>query len=216
MRKIIDVRFRPPIGTFLKMTMFKDKNRTSAMTRAMGMEMCPSVREDSMALLINEMDRIGNYRCCVSGSKRGIDPAWGWIENDEVFAMINQYPDRFIGVGAIDATVERSALEDVDRSIRHYGFKAIVIEPGTHKEPMYADDRRLYPIYAKCEELKVPVPDSGRRQRGTRYELFGSDPCGACGCGHAEAQAGRSARGLALGNTDPPYRLSQTEPLSVG
>jgi len=157
MTKIIDVRFRPPLGTFLNMTMFKDKGRTLVMTKAMGMEMPPSVQKDSMELLIEEMERVGNYRCCVSGSKRGIDPAWGWIENDEVFQMINRYPDRFIGVGAIDVTIEESALEDVDRCIRNYGFKAIVLEPGTHKEPMYADDRRLYPIYAKCEELGVPI-----------------------------------------------------------
>jgi len=55
MRKIIDVRFRPPLGSFLNMTMYKDKERSSAMTNAMGMEMSPSVSKESMELLIEEM-----------------------------------------------------------------------------------------------------------------------------------------------------------------
>lgn len=157
MRKIIDVRFRPPLGSFLNMTMYKNKERSSGMTKAMGMEMAPSVLKESMDLLIKEMDSIGNYRGCVSGIKRGVDRAWGWIENEEIYEMVKKYPDRFIGVGAIDATNRSKALEDVERCIRQFGFKAIVIEPGTHKDGMYADDRRLYPVYEKCIELGVPV-----------------------------------------------------------
>lgn len=157
MRNIIDVRFRPPLGTFLGMTMYKDKERSSRMIRAMGMEICPAVLKESMELLIQEMKSLGRYRCCVSGSKRGVDRAWGWIENDEVFDVIQSYPDWFIGIGAIDATNTGDALADVERCITQFGFKAIVIEPGTHKEAMYADDRRLYPVYEKCIELGVPV-----------------------------------------------------------
>lgn len=157
MRKIIDVRFRPPLGSFLNMTMYKNKERSSGMTKAMGMEMSPSVLKESMELLIKEMESLGNYRCCISGSKRGVDLAWGWIENDEVYEMVKQYPDWFLGIGTIDATDTIKALEDVDKCINQFGFKAIVIEPGTHKEGMYSDDLRLYPIYEKCVELGVPV-----------------------------------------------------------
>lgn len=157
MRNIIDVRLRPPLGTFLKMTMYLNKERSTRMIRAMGMEMCPAALKESMELLIREMSSLGKYRCCVSGSKRGVDRAWGWIENDEVSEMVKSYPDWFIGIGAIDATNRSEALEDVEKCITEYGFKAIVMEPGTHKEAMYADDRRLYPIYEKCVELGVPV-----------------------------------------------------------
>lgn len=157
MQKVIDVRFRPPLGTFLKMTMFKDKERTAAMTRAMGMEMPPSVREGSLELLLQEMAGVGDYRGCISGSKRGIDRDWGWIENDEVKGMVDRHPDRFYGIAAVDGTVEKAALMDIDRSIGEFGFKAVVVEPGTHATPMYADDRRLYPLYERCIELGVPV-----------------------------------------------------------
>jgi predicted TIM-barrel fold metal-dependent hydrolase len=157
MRRIIDVRFRPPLGSFLRSTMYKDKSRTAKMTAAMGMEMAPSTIQESMELLAAEMDGLGNYVGCVSGSKRGIDRAWGWIENQDVFEMVQQYPDRFLGVGTLDASDTGAALEDLEACVSRFRFKAIAIEPGTHRENMYADDRRLYPIYERCVELGVPV-----------------------------------------------------------
>lgn len=157
MAKVIDIRCRPPIGTFLKMAMYANKARSAEMAKAKGLELAPSMMHDSMELFFQEMDSIGDYLACVSGLKRGIDLKWGWIENDEVYDIVRRYPKRMIGIGSIDATNRRQALDDVDRCINEYGFKAIVIEPGTHKDPMYADDRRLYPIYSKCADLDVPL-----------------------------------------------------------
>lgn len=37
------------------------------------------------------------------------------------------------------------------------GLKGINLEPGSYPEAMYADDRRLYPIYAYCEDKGIPV-----------------------------------------------------------
>jgi predicted TIM-barrel fold metal-dependent hydrolase len=155
--KILDVRFRPPLGSFLGMTMYTHKDRSARMIQPMGLELAPSMLQNSMEMLIEEMDSIGEYRGCVSGMKRGVDSAWGWIENDEIYDIVKQYPDRLIGVGSIDATDRAQALADVERCIVEYGFKAIAMEPGNHKVGMYADDRRLYPIYSKCVELDVPV-----------------------------------------------------------
>jgi len=157
MLKVIDVRFRPPLGSFLKMTMYRNKERTARMVQAMGLEMAPSTEKESMDLLIQEMDSIGRYIGCVAALKRGVDPAWGWIENQEVYEMVQQFPERLVGFGTVDSNDGQKALEDVDRCINEYGFKAIIIEPGTQTIPMYADDRRLYPIYARCAALGVPV-----------------------------------------------------------
>jgi len=157
MQKIIDVRMRPPVGSFLKMTMYRNKERTARMVKAMGLELAPSTEKESMNLLIEEMNSIGNYIGCVSALKRGVDPAWGWIENKEVYEIIKQFPERLIGFGSVDADDRHKALDDVDRCINEYGFKAIIIEPGTQKTPMYADDRRLYPIYSRCAALGVPL-----------------------------------------------------------
>lgn len=157
MVKVIDIRFRPPLGTFLKMAMYENKARSAEMAKAKGLELAPSMLKDSMELLVQEMDSIGSYVGCVSGLKRGVDLKWGWIENDEVYEIVKKYPMRLVGVGAIDASERRKALDDVDRCINEYGFRAVVIEPGNHEMAMYADDRHLYPIYSKCADMGIPV-----------------------------------------------------------
>jgi len=139
------------------MAMYENKARSSEMAKAKGLELAPSMQQESIDLFFKEMDSIGDYTACVSGLKRGCDLKWGWIENDEVYEIVKKYPKRFVGVGCIDATNRRQALDDVDRCINEYGFKAIVIEPGTHAVGMYADDRRLYPIYSKCADMGIPV-----------------------------------------------------------
>ena len=156
MQKIIDIRFRPPIGTFLQMAMFKNTERTASMARAAGIKLAPSVEKRSLDLLIQEMDSLGKYIGFVEGLKRG-DRAWGWIENDEIDEIVKKYPERFIGIGGIDGGDRGKALEDIDRCIQEFGFKGIAMEPTNHKEPMRADDRRLYPLYSKCADLGIPV-----------------------------------------------------------
>ncbi len=155
MRKIIDIRLRPPVGGFLKNSMYKDKERTAQLGREF--DLPPSVLKESMELLIEEMNSLGNYIGCVTGIKRGNDPVWGWIENKELYDIAKKYPGKFLGIGAIDASDRRKALDDVEQCVNEYGFKAIIIEPGFHKTPMYADDRRLYPVYSKCADMGIPV-----------------------------------------------------------
>jgi predicted TIM-barrel fold metal-dependent hydrolase len=86
-----------------------------------------------------------------------VDPAWGWIENEEIYQIVKKFPDNLIGFGTVDASDGHQALDDLDLCVGEYGFKAIVIEPGTQRAPMYADDQRLYPVYSKCAQMGVPL-----------------------------------------------------------
>lgn len=47
-------------------------------------------------------------------------------------------------------------MRQIDEAIA-LGLKGINLEPGAYPQPLYADDRRLYPIYAYCEDKKIPV-----------------------------------------------------------
>jgi predicted TIM-barrel fold metal-dependent hydrolase len=155
MKKIIDIRLRPPVGSFLKNAMFRDKERTAQMGK--DFKLAPSVLKESMDLLIEEMESLGNYIGCIIGYKRGADPVSGWVDNREVYEIVQKYPGRFLGIGGIDLSSRRKALDDVEQCVNEYGFKAINLEPGFHKIPMYYDDRRLYPIYSKCADLGLHV-----------------------------------------------------------
>ena len=84
--------------------------------------------------------------------------------------IIKAYPDRFVGAASIDPTNRTTACAQISAAIKA-GFRAINIEPGSYPVPMMVDDRRLYPIYAHCEDVGVPGDHHGRRQRRSGFEL---------------------------------------------
>jgi PAS domain-containing protein len=49
--------------------------------------------------------------------------------------------------------IEFVKKEDRERAVKDLGFAGVNVEPGFADVPMYADDPKIYPVYAKCEEL---------------------------------------------------------------
>ncbi|MEQ1774286.1 MAG: amidohydrolase family protein, partial [Burkholderiales bacterium] len=76
--------------------------------------------------------------------------------NQDVADIVKAYPGRFVGVGSLDPSNRRNAIRQIDEALA-LGLKGINLEPGGYALPMYADDRRLYPIYAYCEDKNIPV-----------------------------------------------------------
>jgi predicted TIM-barrel fold metal-dependent hydrolase len=150
---IIDFRLRPPAAGFLNMALFTEVERRDGVTRIHGFEPAPSVRQKSMALLIQEMDSAGVTTGLVIGRNSG---RYGSISNDDVLGIVKAHPGRFLGAASIDPTDRRKACRQIEDAIKN-DFRAINIEPGSYPLPMMVDDRRLYPIYAQCEDSGVPV-----------------------------------------------------------
>lgn len=150
---IIDFRLRPPMGGFLDTLMYSAGERRDGFTRTVGFEPSPAAQKQSMELLLAEMDQAGVARGVVVGRLAG---TLGSVSNADVQRIVAEHPDRFIGAASIDPTSRREACDTITSAVKS-GFKLINIEPGSYPVPMYADDRRLYPIYAHCEDLQVPV-----------------------------------------------------------
>ncbi|MFS8975221.1 amidohydrolase family protein [Cupriavidus necator] len=150
---IIDFRLRPPLGGFLDTLMYSAGERRDGFTRTVGFEPSPAAQQQSMDLLMQEMDQAGVDKGVVVGRLAG---TLGSVTNADVRQIVRDYPGRFIGAASIDPTNRVRACETITAAVNS-GFRAINIEPGSYPVPMYADDRRLYPIYAHCEDLKVPV-----------------------------------------------------------
>lgn len=150
---VIDFRLRPPLAGFLKMALFVENERRDWTTRVHGFEPAPSAREKSMPLLLAEMDRAGVSVGVVIGRNSG---RYGSISNEDVADIVKTYPGRFVGAASIDPTNRKAACEQI-RNAAKAGFRAINIEPGSYPLPMMSDDRRLYPIYAQCEDVGLPV-----------------------------------------------------------
>ncbi len=70
--------------------------------------------------------------------------------------LVKQYPDRYVGGISIDPKTDlMPSVREVERAVREFGIRVILLRP--FASMMYADDRRLYAVYAKCAELKAVV-----------------------------------------------------------
>ena len=165
---IIDFRLRPPLKGFLDLIMYANAERRDAATRRHGMEPARSAQEQSMDLLLAEMDEAGVTIGVVMGRYSGV---YGSVTNQDVADIVSMHPGRFVGVGSIDPSNRRKALRQIDEALA-LGLKGINLEPGAYPTPLYPDDRRLYPIYALLRRPRHSCRDDGGRQRGTGYHVY--------------------------------------------
>lgn len=150
---VFDFRIRPPFGGFLDTAMYWEAERRDRYTRSLGFEPAPSATAQSIDLLIEEMDSAGVTGGLVVGRHAG---ALGSVSNEDVTDICAAYPDRFFGAASIDPSDRRKAVRQIEQA-QAVGMKVINIEPGAYPAPLKADDRRLYPIYAHCEDARLPI-----------------------------------------------------------
>lgn len=150
---VIDFRVRPPLGGFLDMILYTDAARRDRITRMHGFEPAPSATARSMDLMLAEMDAAGVTTALLPAR---LSERLGSVSNEDVADVVARYPGRFVGAGAVDPTNRRRAQETIAAAVRA-GMRAINFEPGSYAQPLHVDDRRLYPLYATCDDLGVPI-----------------------------------------------------------
>jgi 2,3-dihydroxybenzoate decarboxylase len=75
--------------------------------------------------------------------------------NDVVYETIRQYPDRFYGFGLLAMQDPAAAVQELERCVKELGFVGIMLHGATNFS--YYDEPQYYPIWAKLEELGVPL-----------------------------------------------------------
>ena len=110
-----------------------------------------------------------------AGVNQGLLCAWRGpegtlIENRDVAAAIERFPERFAGVAAVDLSNPVDAIRELRRCVRDFGFRALRVLPWLWGLP--PDDRLYYPLYCECVELSIPFCT----QVGHAGPLRASDP----------------------------------------
>ena len=77
-----------------------------------------------------------------------------WPE-ERVLPALEKAPDRFVGAVGYNPFRIADSLARVDRFVRDHGFGYVYFHPMTFG--IAPNDRRCYPLYAKCVELGIPV-----------------------------------------------------------
>lgn len=85
----------------------------------------------------------------------GVDSAYWYISNDWVAQQVKQHPDKLIGCAAVNPEKGMKAIYELERAVKELGLKGVLILPYTIRKPI--NDKIMYPFFAKCCELNVPV-----------------------------------------------------------
>jgi hypothetical protein len=140
---VIDAWMQHPTPRFLAHDMFESLRRWS------GTEI--PVEDLPLELTVAAMEQ--------GSVERGLISAWygpdgPLITNDEVASFIARYPDRFVGVASVDLRQPVAAVRELRRAVHDLGFRALRIVPWLWGLP--PNDRRYYPLYTECVELRIP------------------------------------------------------------
>jgi predicted TIM-barrel fold metal-dependent hydrolase len=111
----------------------------------------------SLDEMLRRMDASRTERSFLIASKSGRKglPGSARIPYKLVADAVNKHPDRFSGLAGIDPTEGMAGVRELERAVRDYGFIGAHFYP--HWYEMAPDHARVYPFYAKCVELDIPI-----------------------------------------------------------
>ena len=84
-----------------------------------------------------------------------VDSKYWHIPNDWVAKQVREHPDKLIGCAAVNPENGMKAIYELERSVKELGLKGVLIVPYLIRKPI--NHKIIYPFYAKCCELDVPV-----------------------------------------------------------
>ena len=98
-------------------------------------------------VLLSEMDRWGIERAMVDvgfGNQVGVD-------------AVKNHPDRLFGACGVDPNKGMEGVRELQQAYEEIGIKAASAFPAGLNPPVPINDKRFYPLYAKCVELDIPI-----------------------------------------------------------
>jgi len=99
--------------------------------------------------------------------------------NSAIAKVLNRYPDKFIGVAPVPLQDPQRAIQEMNHAITWLRLHGIIVYQNVNRQDL--DNESLWPVYARAEELGVPIlvhgVDSGPLLGVERYARFNLDVC---------------------------------------
>lgn len=100
---------------------------------------------DPVDVTIGEMDR------------HGITHGMVGVTTDSGVDALSRFPDRFVGSVEVDPNNIMGSLRTIEERHDELDIRAVTAFPAGCSPQVPIDDRRFYPVYAKCVELDLPI-----------------------------------------------------------
>jgi predicted TIM-barrel fold metal-dependent hydrolase len=82
---------------------------------------------------------------------------WMYMDTqlEDVLQYTERYPDRFVGLAGYNPFRIKESLREIEKAIKEHDFKGVYVHIYGFDIPL--SDAKMYPLYAKCVELDIPV-----------------------------------------------------------
>jgi uncharacterized protein len=102
--------------------------------------------DDPVSLVLQQMDRFG------------IEKAMIGVGEGSAQLALKTFPDRFVPSGAlVDPNDVMGSVNAIRREYEQFGIRATSVFPAGTFPQVPIDDPKMYPIYATCVELGIPI-----------------------------------------------------------
>jgi uncharacterized protein len=104
---------------------------------------------DYVAIVLDHMDRHGIERAMIGVDHVGTD--------GQAQRALREHPDRFFGSFAVNPNLGMEGVRELVRAHEAFGIKAATAFPAGLCPQVAINDKKFYPLYAKCTELDIPI-----------------------------------------------------------
>lgn len=122
--------------------------------------------DDPVGVTLGQMDRFG------------IELGMIGVDDEASRLALRKHPDRFAGCASVDPNQGMDAVRKLVREHAEFGIRAASVFPAGTFPQVAINDKKMYPVYAKCVELDIPifvcagVPGPRLRMEPQRVELI--------------------------------------------
>ena len=113
-----------------------------------------SVGPEQLDAYLAMYERLGARHVVVKA--RDLETTFGFkIANEDVAAFCRAQGPRFMGFAGVDPHKGMTAIRELEHAVAVLGLRGLNLQCFEHR--LAINDRKLYPLYAKCIELDIPV-----------------------------------------------------------
>ena len=114
----------------------------------------PADEAAALSAYLAAYDRVGARHVVVKA--RDNETTFGIkVSNEAVAAFCREHGPRFIGFAGVDPHKGMAAVRELEFAVRELGLRGLNLQCFELK--LAINDKRMYPLYAKCVELDIPV-----------------------------------------------------------
>jgi predicted TIM-barrel fold metal-dependent hydrolase len=106
---------------------------------------------DAISVVLDEMDHFNIEKAMLGiGGRADVD-------RSETARALKEHPDRFFASYEVDPNRGMQGVRDLVRAHEEFGIKAATAFPAGMLPQVPINDKKFYPLYAKCIELDIPI-----------------------------------------------------------